>query len=155
MIGDGSRVIELYEDSIGVWDIWTGKSVCKKKVNWDNGTFTALQRTHFDALRMDGSKVLVRLGESSIQGWDFGIPGSTPIQFSETSSGKAHLNCINVRKWSENSLVRIEDGITGKEVFQLYGRYAKPTSTQWDGWYLIAGYDSGEVLILDFSDVVS
>jgi len=46
---------------------------------------------------------------------------------------------------------RIEDVAAGKEVFQLAGRYAKPSVTQWDGQYLVAGYDSGEVLILDFS----
>ena len=36
------------------------------------------------------------------------------------------------------------------EVFQLSGRYAKFCTVQWDGRYLIAGYGSGEVLILDF-----
>jgi len=40
----------------------------------------------------------------------------------------------------------IQDAITGKEVFQLVGRYAKPKRAQWDGQYLVAGYTSGEVL---------
>ena len=44
----------------------------------------------------------------------------------------------------------IKNTETGKEVFQLRERYAKPTDVWWDGQYLVAGYESGEVLILDF-----
>jgi len=147
MIGDGSRVLQLCEDSIRVWDTWTGESVYEERLERDNGSF--------DPLQMDGSKVLVRFGESSVQGWDFGAPGSTPIQFSETSSGKPHFNIIDVREWSNGSPVRIEDSVTGKEVFQLYGRYADPSAIQWDGLYLIAGYETGEVLIFYFGDALS
>jgi hypothetical protein len=35
-------------------------------------------------------------------------------------------------------------------VFQWSGRYAEPSIAEWDGQYLVAGYKSGEVLILDF-----
>jgi hypothetical protein len=131
------------------------------RLNRDDENFHIIQRGHskkkvrFDTFRMDGSKVLVRHGESSVQGWDFGVPGSTPIQFSQTSPDRPHLNLIDVREWLENSPVRIEDSVTGKEVFQLYGKYAKPSATQWDGQYLIAGYESGDVLILDFSNALS
>ena len=145
MIGDGSRVLQLCGDSILAWDIWTGESLCEEKLKMDDA--------RFDALRMDGSKVLVCLGGLLVQGWDFGIPGSTPIQLSETSSGR--LNLIDVRELVENSPVRVEDSVTGEEVFQLYGKYARPSAIQWDGQYLIAGYESGDVLILDFSDALS
>jgi len=145
--GDGSRVLQLDRNSIQAWSIWTGEPAGKE----------SLERNYehcFDPLRVDGSKVLVRLGESSTQGWDFGILGSTPIQFSEASSDRPCLDFIDVRKWSDISPVRIEDRATGKEVFRLSGRYAKPSTTQWDGQYLIAGYESGEVLILDFSHAI-
>ena len=158
MIGDGSRVLQLCEDSIQAWDIYTGESVCEERLKRDDGSFNTFQRdslVRFDSLRMDGSKVLVRFGESSVQGWDFGTPGSTLAKLCETSSGKPHLNLIDVRKWSKNSPVRIEVDITGTEVFQLHGKYAEPSATQWDGQYLIAGYGSGEVLILDFSNDLS
>ena len=145
--GDGSRVLQLCEDSIQAWDIWTGEAVCKEMLKKE---YKCL-----DTLRMDGSKVLVRLGESSVQGWDFGTPGSTPIQFSEISSARPHLDFIDVRKWSKDSPVRVKDGITGEEVFQLYGKYVNPSAIQWDGQYLIAGYESGDVLILDFSNALS
>ena len=148
MIGDGTRVLQLEQNSIEAWSIWTGESVGKQRLEGNN--------IHcFDPLCLDGLRVLVQSGESSIQGWDFGAPGSTPIQFSETSSNRSHLNFIDVRWWSETSLVRIEDSITRKEVFHLYGKYANPSATQWDGQYLIAGYASGEVLILDFSHMLT
>ena len=102
---------------------------------------------------MDGSKVLVCLGGILVQGWDFGVPGSTPIQLSETSSGR--LNLIDVREWVEGSPVRIEDSVTGEEVFQLCGKYKNPSAIQWDGQYLIAGYETGEVLIFGFNDGLS
>jgi hypothetical protein len=46
-------------------------------------------------------------------------------------------------------VVPIKDTVTGKVVLQLNGRYAKPFDVQWDGQYLVAGYESGEVMILD------
>ena len=47
---------------------------------------------------------------------------------------------------------KIKDTVTGRVVFQLVGRYASPKGgVHWDGQYLVAGYESGEVLILDFN----
>jgi hypothetical protein len=48
-----------------------------------------------------------------------------------------------------SDLPGIEDTITGKKVLQLPSRYSKPGDAQWDGQYLVAGYSTGEVLILD------
>jgi len=144
--GDGSRVLQLGRDCIMAWFISTGEPAGEESFEGDYN--------YFDPLRIDGSKVLVCSAESSTQGWDFGIPGSTPIQFSKASLDRPHLDFIDVRRQSSTSPVRVEDRVTGKEVFQLCGRYAKPTATQWDGQYLIAGYRSGEVLILDFSYVL-
>ena len=155
MIGDGSRVLLLDRSTIEVWDIWTGRSLYWEWLKRDDGNFNTPQLggmegpVHFDTLRMDGSKVLVHLG-SSVQGWDFGTPGTTPIQLSKTSLGGPHLNLVD-----KGGPVKIEDGITGKEIFQLHGKYAEPSAMQWDGQYLIAGYELGEVLVLNFGDVFS
>ena len=146
VVRDGSRVLQLHDDTISAWDIWTGKFVCKASLKESCGKF--------DALQMDGSKVLVYFGESSVQGWDFGTPGSTPTQFSGIPSDRPHPNFIDARLWSGGP-VRIEDSVTGKMIFQLYGRYTNPAGIQWDGQYLIAGYGTGEVLILDFSDFLA
>ena len=72
-------------------------------------------------------------------------------QSSQISSGRPHLNLVNTR----GQPVRVEDSITRKGVFQLCGKYAKPSAVQWDGQYLVTGYESGEVLILDFSQMLA
>jgi len=144
--GDGSRVLQLGHDCILGWFISTGEPAGEESLEGDH--------YYFDPLRIDGSKVLVCSRESSTQGLDFGIPGSTPIQFSKASLDRPCLDFIDVKRWFSTTPVRVEDRVTGKEVFQLCGRYAEPTATQWDGQYLIAGYESGEVLILDFSCVL-
>jgi len=152
--GDKSRVLELTNDQLVLaWSTWTGEPAGRVRLGWK------ARNLYFDPLRMDGSKVIVHTGESSTQDWDFGIPGSTPIQFSDTSSDRPRLNI----RWSNiipmmvktiasysGGPIRIEDRVTGNEVFQLCGRHAEPTAIQWDGQYLITGYESGEVLILDF-----
>ena len=142
--GDGSRILHLDLSSIKVWDMWTGKSAGKKGVG--SGM------NYFGSLHIDGSKFLVCSGKS-IQGWDFGVPGSAPTQFPVTSLPKSHLNLIENRDEDGQriTLARIEDSVTGKEVFQLCGRHTSPAVMQWDGQYLIAGYKSGEVSILDSS----
>jgi len=79
VVGDGSRILNLCNDTIVVLDIWTGKFVCEVRLKEDSG--------RFDALQMDGSKILVHFRDSSVQGWDFGTPGSTPVK-SPSDSGR-------------------------------------------------------------------
>ena len=79
-------------------------------------------------------------------GWDFGVPGSHPVQLSNTS-----LLHPNYTKLWDIAQSRIKDAATGKVVFQLAGGLVNPVDSQWDGRYLVAGYESGEVLILDFN----
>ena len=137
--GDGSRVIQLTQNHIQAWPIWTGESAGMKML--PSNSYPS-----FDPLCMDGSKVVVRSWlEDTV--WDFGAPGSTPIHFSETSSDRPSLNFIGKS--------RIEVSATGRKVFQLHSRYADPSVTRWDGQYLIAGYWSGEVLVLDFGHVLT
>ena len=141
--GDGSRVLQIEQKSLSAWSLQTGESAGKESLEDKSGYF-------FDPLRMDGSKVLVVCPkESSVQGWDFGTPGSVPTQFSEVSVDRPQLHFIR------NIPARVVDRITGKEVFQLCTKYADPSAAQWDGRYLIVGYGSGEVLILDFNSMIS
>ena len=99
----------------------------------------------------DSSRVWVDSGGSQTQGWDFGISGSTPIPISGviTDGPRLELN----QYWNPKRH-RIRDRATGNEVFRLSGKYANPTATKWDGQYLVAGYESGEVLILDFNHIL-
>jgi hypothetical protein len=106
---------------------------------------------------MDGSTIWVDSKDKPLQGWDFGISGSSPVPLFNAHPERTHLHfiydidhCFGFEQWS-NDPPRIEDTVTGQVVFQLSGRYAKPCKAQWDGQYLVAGYESGEVLILEFN----
>jgi hypothetical protein len=83
--------------------------------------------------------------------WDLRL-FSYPI--ANTSSEKPYLYFIGGANWWYEGPSWIVDTGTGKEVFWLSGRYARPAEVQWDGQYLVTGYDSGEMLILDFEQML-
>jgi len=143
--GDGSKVFCLDNESIQAWSIWTGEPMGKVKLE---------DKAYFDPLYMDDSKIWVCFKHSQAQGWDFGISGSSPIQSINRSLDKPHLGLIWGTRWNNGSCL-IKDPVTGKGVFPLVGRYASPDEVQLDGQYLVAGYNSGEVLILDLKHVLS
>ena len=147
--GDGSRIFCLSEEgSIQAWYMWTWESVGEVELGLG-------REPYLDSLCIDSSRVRIHSRNSSAQeGWDFGISGSSPVQF-DPSTGRPHLDLVGGPYWQTSDSCWIKDTITGKEVFQLSGRYAKPDDVQWDGQYLVAGYESGEVLILDFHNIYS
>ena len=143
--GDGSKLFFLSEESIQVWSMWTWEPVGEVKLGlgWV---------PHLDSFCIESSEIRIyNLNSLILGGWDFGISGSSPVPF-DPSIQKPHLDFIGV-VWLIDGPARIKDTTTGKEIFWLSGRYARPRDTQWDGRYLIAGYGSGEVLILDFYGV--
>ena len=137
--GDGSTIFCLYWTSIKAWSIWSGESVGVVEVE-----AVGPQRS----LTVDGLKAWIHYPHSEYQGWDFGTPGSSPVQL--PSIPTLHVGGPMVCDVSQS---RIRDTITGKVVFQLSGRFAKPIDIQCGGGYLIARYNSGVVLILDFNHV--
>jgi len=138
---DGSRVICLYGNLVRARSIQTGGAVGKVVLKWWNGR----------CLTMDGSAVWVHTPGLKSLGWDFGIPGSPPVQLS--NSPPLHHN--DIKAWDIIQGSRIKDAVTGKVFFQLTGRFVYPLNAQWDNRYLVAGYESGEVLILDFKYMLS
>jgi len=137
--GDGSNFFCLHWESIQGWSIWTGGFVGKVELE-----LCVTERS----LTVDGSRVWVHSPESGPLGWDFGAPGSHPVQLSNSPLTLPS----NAKLWNiEKS--RVEDAVTKRVVFQLAGRFAMPIKSQWDGCYLVASYKSGEVLILDFNHV--
>jgi WD40 repeat protein len=144
--GDGSKVFCLAFEVVQGWSMLTGETVGEVEVGEDS---------YLNPLHAKGSRIWVDLQNSPTQGWDFGISGSSPIPLSNTSPERPQLHLIpSINEWN-NGPSRIEDTVTGKEVFRLPGRYARPNDVWWDGQYLVAGYWSGEVLILDFSQMLS
>jgi len=140
---DGSKLFCLGGGVIQAWDMCTWK--CMGKVGLEWGSF------YLDSFRPGGSKIWVQFKDSSIQGWDFGVSDSPPVPLSKTFTERPHLDFIGHPLWKNRNLAWIKDIVTGKRVFQLSGRYAEFCSVQWDGRYLVVGYRSGEVVILDFN----
>jgi len=138
--GDGSKVFCLCWKTLQVWFIQTGEMM-------------GLELEDSEVLRsltVDGSRVWVHSPQSEPMGWDFGIPGSSPVQLLNIPM----LQPKDTKLWYIGQS-GIRDAVTGEVVFQLAGRFVNPVVSQWDGQYLAAGYKSGEVLILDFDQVLS
>ena len=133
---DGSKFFTMAYSHIGACPIWSQEHWDSVKVKWD-----VPQRP----LTVDGSRVWIFPPSLEPKGWEFVTPNSPPVQLSSALS--PYLN--GTKLWDPN-LFRLQDTVTGKVLFQLAGRFAKPIDAQWDGRYLVAGYGSGEVLILDF-----
>jgi hypothetical protein len=77
-----------------------------------------------------------------------GFPGSSPVQLSNIPT------LPNGRMLWDPRQTKIKNAATGEVVFQLSGRFAKPVDVQCDGSYLVAGYQSGEILIVDLRHVL-
>ena len=136
--GDGSKVFCVYWTSIKAWSIQTGEFI--GKVGLDEP-----QRS----LTVDGSRIWVYSTLPEPQGWDFGIPGSPPTLVPNTPPSHSSDTML----W-DTVLSRIRGAANGKLLFQLGGGFAKHADVQWDGHYLVAGYTSGEVLILNFNHML-
>ena len=134
--GDGSKIFCLHLESVRALSVQTGEVVGEVKLMCD-----PVPRL----LAVEGSKIWVHSPSSEPLGWDFGTPGPSPVQLC------THLDYTKL--WDAHQS-QIKDRATGKVVFQLGGRYGKPHDVQWDGQYLVAGYWSGEVLILDFGHML-
>ena len=142
---DGSKVFLLHQECIQVWSVWTGQ--VEGEVTFEGIPLNS-------SLIVDGSRVWVCFDDLQTQGWDFGLPGSTPIPLPNSPLYSPHLLFIGTGGQNITPS-RVEDIITRKEVFRLSGRYESPYAAQLDGQYLVTGHYSGEVLILDFNHMIS
>jgi len=139
--GDGSKIFCLYYKYIQAWSMQTGEVVGRVEIE-DVG--------RKQSLTVDDTRVWIHYPGSEYQGWDFRTQGSSPVQLPNMPPDRLHLT--DTMLW-DTDLFRIKDTVTGKVGFQLSGRFAMPTVVQCDGSYLVAGYSSGEVLILDIDHV--
>ena len=108
----------------------------------------------YNSLTVDGSMVWLCPKNSQSWGWDFGTPGSSLNLSLHSLSPRTRLRFINGMMEEPAVLSRVEDTVTGEVIFWLSGKYDEPMVAQWNGRYLIAGYESGEVLILDFINMI-
>ena len=133
--GDGSRVFCLRWGSIKAWSVQTGEVV--DMVDFDSTFFGRF-------LTVDSSRVWVHSHKPPgiLSPWSLWMSNIPLLQSNDTK-----LWDIG-QSW-------ITDTVTGRVVFQLAGRFVHPICSQWDGQYLVTGYESGEVLILDFNQIFS
>ena len=143
--GDGSQVFLEGFFAIEVWSVWTGKLVGEVDLN---------AAEYMDPLHAEGSRFWIRSEDLSTKGWGFEIFGSPPTLLFNTPSERPYLDFIHGTKLMTGPC-QIKNAVTGKEVFRLAGKYAKPYSIKWDGQYLAADYGNGEVLVLDFGNLCS
>ena len=136
--GDGSKFFLLDSEYIQALSTQTGGVVGKVK----------LQGKPFGDLIIDGLRVWIDHKHSTPEGWDFGAPGSSPIRLSNKLLPSPWLDFIHTTLPS-----RVKNKATGKEIFQFPRRYGRFTKARCNGQYLIVGYKSGELLILDFGQM--
>ena len=139
--GDGTKIFLLDNQFIQAWSMQTGKVVGEVKFEGE---------LLLDPPIVDGSKIWVHFKDSQTRGWDFGVPGPIPNPLPNTSPDRPCLDFIRSSELESTGVSRIWDRVTGKDLLQLPGRHAKFTTIQFNGHYLVAGYTSGELLILDF-----
>jgi len=147
--GDGSKVFLPIDKFIRVFSVETGELVGEVGLEGELG-FEYRGWPDYDPLIVDGSKVCVNFGDSQTQGWDFGTMGSAPIPLFNIALDSPHLE-LNIKQKQQANRYRIRDGVTGNDIFQLSGRYANPTDVHWDGQCLVAGYSTGDVVILNLN----
>jgi len=140
--GDGSTVFLLDSEHIQALSTHTGDVV--GKVRFEGKLIDS-------SLTVDGLRVWVDSSYSPTQGWDFGIPGSTLIESSDAPLASPRLDLVH---GTTRGHVSVKDTVTGEEILQLPEGYKGFTKMQCDGQYLVASYESGELLILDFSRMV-
>ena len=147
--GDGSLIFAFgYDEDMGGPGVHaictqTGKDVQSRQ--W-------FSDINFDSVIVDGLKIWGIHRGLHIREQDFGNP-DLPSHSSNTPPTELPFVFDGIKWWKASS-PRIQDVSPEKEVFQLVGKYANPIVKQWDGRYLIAGYKSGDALILDFNQIL-
>ena len=140
--GDGSRVFCLDRKFIQALSMQVGNLVGQAKIS------SPKFRPY---LIVDGSKVWVQYTNLEYQGWDFGILGSSPVQLHNVAPDRYYFNSAVV--W-DVGISGIRNEVTGKVIFQVPKRYGRAFDAQWHRCQLIIGFESNEMLVLDFSNVL-
>ena len=141
--GDGSRVLSIGSNVIQAQSIQTGEIVGKAEIKFvDRNTAS---------LTVDDSRVWVYYPNAESQVWDFGVPGSPPVQLPDMS---LHIPNPNGTMIWDTGLSCVKKKATGNVIFWLSKRYGRPVNVKWNDQYLLASFISGEVLVLDFSHVL-
>jgi len=151
--GDGTRIFTLDTEFIQALSIQTGEIMGEVEITGSED--------FVGSLTVDGARVWVYLHFSDpehqdlahleYQGWDFGTPGSSPVELPDIPPYKLHPN--GAVFW-DSDISEVKDKVTGKVLFQLPRGYKKPVDVQWNSQCLVACFSPTEVLVLDFSHLL-
>ena len=141
--GDGSIIFCLGQTYIQAWSIMTGEVL--GEVEMEEPFFTRF-------LVVDDLRVWACHYNSGEQGWDFGSPGSIPIQLSNKSPTKLHPDGTLQWDWFQ---CNVQSVVTGRVIFQLPKSLGMPIDVQWNGQILFICFGPTEVLILDFTHMLA
>ena len=141
--GDGSIIFCLGDKYIQAWSIVTGEVLGELEIESSGSV---------GSLVTDGLRVWACYIESEYWGWDFGIPGSPPVQLPSISPRKLHPNGNLLWDIAHS---RVQDVVTGRVVFQLSTTHRRPIDVQWDDEHLVICLGPTDVLILDFTHVLA
>ena len=148
MSEDGTVLFSVNPWRIRTWSTLTGESTgsIEHSKSSESCSFYAI---------LYGSTIWTRSGTSSFRGWDLKDLESRPL-CSDKMPGGPCLAFIQATRttWLNTGPTRIEDITSGTEVFRFPERFAQPCTASWNGRYLFAAYQGGEVLILDFVHMI-
>ena len=156
---DGFKIFLLGQDIMKVVSTETLQILCHIKLEQELEPYFCR-----DPLYMGDSKVWIHFKDLSIQGWDFESSPPSPILPPHISSVRPCLEFTGCRQLARHlshydaSIYRpctIKNTVTEKTVFCLSGKYTIANGIQWDGRYLITGYEDEKILILDFHHLSS
>jgi WD40 repeat protein len=142
---DASKVFCLDEYYIQAWSVQTGEVVGSVGYRWDQPRGILMS--------IDGSRVWVHFHQSKTVGWDFGISGSSPTIIQELPE-KPHMDLVCQAVKDRIYFPGVDDAVAGKKVLQLPARLTIPSKVRWDDQYLVAGYEDGDMLILELNDMI-
>ena len=140
---DGTTFFAANSYEIQTWSTLTGKTVGFITYRDPNRTLLPF------SVNLDGPKIWIHSEEGSrVQGWDLRDLKLQPLDLSQGPKS-LRLACLRGTQ-SHTNRCRIIDTAHQIEVFPLPEKFANPSDIVWDGQYLSAVYDTGELLILDF-----
>lgn len=134
--------LRISEDGSSIFHLYQKVALCVQKLSLQTGNLVEERKLEPNSPKKKALINCTHKLELLAHGWDF-----------ETSTDRLYLDMIFVTE--KKHKLCIMSSATGKEIFVLCDRYAHPSCTQWDGQYLITGYNSGDILILDFSHMTS
>ena len=142
--GDGTIIFCLGSRYLQAWSTMTGDALGEVEIKFND---------RMGSLFIDGLRIWACYPQPECQGWDFGTPGLLPIQLPNLSPSKFYPNANGTLLWNWVQS-KVQHVVTGRVFFQL-PKSRKPIDAQWNGQNLVICFGPTEVLILDFTHVLT